>query len=486
MNRIVSILFLLFFTTSLFAHEAPVPKGHQIKVKLTNYPENKLVLGFHYGNKQFVKDTVELAADGYFHFDADTLLPCGVYLLVLIPDNSFIQMLVPETDQEFTVTTDAKDNVAKMQVKGSKENELFYGYLKYLNERRPIADSLKNQITELHGTSPQDSIRLSNEINQVDQEVKDYQNKLLKEHPDNLATKVVRAAIEPTVPDFEGDPVDVQKRKYYYYRDHYFDNIDLADGCMLYSPVLYSKLDQYVNKITPQHPDSICKAIDVVVDKIKDAPDTYKYYLIHFLNYFAKSKVVGMDGVYVHIAKTYYCTGKAPWANEEDLEKICDNADRLEPILIGKTAPNLTVKDQKNQPISLWDVDADYTVLFFWAPDCSHCKKAAPHMVEFAKKFKDRGVKIFNICTAVGEEANDCWEGVKEKEFSDFYFINTWDPYIQSKYKTLYDIRSTPQIFILDREHEILMKRIGAEQIEEVMEQVMQFQKDKKAKESGN
>jgi hypothetical protein len=73
---------------------------------------------------------------------------------------------------------------------------------------------------------------------------------------------------------------------------------------------------------------------------------------------------------------------------------------------------------------------------------------------------------------------------VEEKGFTDFLFLNTYDPYIQSRYKTLYDVRVTPQIFILDRKHEILMKRIGAEELSKVMEQVMQFQEDKKKKDN--
>lgn len=101
-------------------------------------------------------------------------------------------------------------------------------------------------------------------------------------------------------------------------------------------------------------------------------------------------------------------------------------------------------------------------------------------MVEFANKFKDRGVKIFAVCTAVSDKGPECWKSAEEKGFSDILFLNTYDPYIQSRYKTLYDVKSTPQIFILDRKHEILMKRIGAEQLPEVMEEVMRFQEEKK------
>jgi thiol-disulfide isomerase/thioredoxin len=127
-------------------------------------------------------------------------------------------------------------------------------------------------------------------------------------------------------------------------------------------------------------------------------------------------------------------------------------------------------------------------VLFFWAPDCGHCKKAAPFMIEFAQKYKDKGVKVFAVCTAVAKtieekDGPECWKGVEEKGFTDDLFMNLVDPLLRSKYKTLYDVQSTPQIFILNREHKILMKRIGAEQlVGNVMDEVMKAEEEKKKK----
>lgn len=470
--------FLLLFFLVCFHWAAVAQKGHNIRVKLDNYTEKELILGFHYGEKQYVKDTAFVDGEGYFVFKADTLLPAGVYLLVQKPDNNFIQLMVPQEDEQFTVQTDVKDVVGKMKVRGSEDNELFYNYLQQLAKFRPEADTLRAQIGRLKN-QPKDSLSLAQKLNDIDKQVKKFQQELIAKHPKTMSAKIVKASIEPEPPEFTGTEKEVQTKRYYYYRNHYFDNLDVSDPALLRSPVLHSKIDQYVTKVTPQHPDSVNVAIDLVLEKMKNSQENFKYYLIHFLNYYAKSNIVGFDACYVHVAKAYYCKGLAPWSKKEDLDKICDNAARLEPILIGKIAPNITVKDRNNQPMSLWDVQADYTVLFFWDPECSHCKKAAPFMVEFARKFKDRGVKIFAVCTAVGEKSGDCWKSAEEKEFSDNLFLNTYDPYLQSRFKTLYDIRSTPQIFILDRTHEILMKRIGAEELSKVMEQVMQFQKEK-------
>jgi thiol-disulfide isomerase/thioredoxin len=477
-----SALFAVLFLTTYALH---AQKGYNIRVKLDNYDQKELVLGFHYGDKQYVKDTVEVGSDGYFTFKADTLLPCGVYLLVLKPDNAFIQLLLTEVDQDFSMQTDAKDAVNKIKLKGSDENKVFYEYLTFLNTMRVEADTIKAKLARTNG-SQADSLRLIQESGELDKQVRKYQSDLISKHPTTLTAKIIKSSIEPEVPAFEGaDAKEIQLKKYYWYRAHYFDNVDIADPCLLRSPVLHPKVDNYINKVVPQHPDSINIALDVLIEKLKGSQETYKFYLIHYLNAFAKSTIVGMDACYVHLAQRYYCNGGAPWVKQEDLEKICDNARRLEPILIGKIAPNIVVKDRNDKPAALWDVDADFTVLYFWAPDCSHCKKSAPHMVEFANKFKDRGVKVFAVCTAVTDKGPDCWKEIEDKGFSDFLFLNHYDPYIQSRYKTLYDVQSTPQIFVLDRKHEILMKRIGAEKLGEIMEDIIRFHEEKKGPKGG-
>jgi Domain of unknown function (DUF4369) len=166
-----------FFVTLLFVFASfgalLAQKGHNIRLKLDNYEAKSVTLGFHYGEKQYVKDTAALGADGFFTFKADTLLPSGVYLFVLKPDNNFIQVLLPAGDQDLTMTTDAKAPVDKMKVKGSDENETFYNYLGFLNKKRPEADTLRAQLARVKSNKA-DSVSIANQINDIDKQVKKY------------------------------------------------------------------------------------------------------------------------------------------------------------------------------------------------------------------------------------------------------------------------------------------------------------------------
>ena len=170
-------------------------------------------------------------------------------------------------------------------------------------------------------------------MDDLNKAVKAYQKNITDNHSNTLTAALVKSGMDIPMPEFTGTAEEIQRQKYHFYKAHYFDNINLEDERLVRSPILFQRIDYYLNKLTVQVPDSINKSVDYILEKTKPAEDTYKYYLAHFLNIYAGSNIVGMDAVYVHIAEKYYATGQAPWTDEEQLKKIVDNAKTLKPIL---------------------------------------------------------------------------------------------------------------------------------------------------------
>lgn len=484
MTRILTFFALILIPTLAFSDSKV---GYQIKVKVDGIEAKEAYLGYYFGDKQYLKDTAYLESDGRFYFEGNEPLLPGMYMVVLPPDNKFFQILIEEgaDNQWFTMETKGPDFSGNMKIEGSADNERFYDYLNYLASKRPEADELRKKI---EGESDEKKkAKLEGKLEAMDEAVISYQDNILKSHPKSMTAAIIKANQPLDVPKFEGTKEEADRMGFYWLREHWFDHIDLSDERMVRTPFLFPKVSHYVEKMAVQHPDSLIVAIDNVLEKAKPAEETFKFYLIHFLNTYAKSKLVGMDAVYVHIGKKYYCENNlAPWTDEEQLEKICTNVKKLEPLLIGEIAPDIEMQTQKGEKMKLHDFNSPYTVLFFWAYDCGHCKKSMPDMVQFAKDYKDKGVSIFSVCTSLVvrddegnfsmEEVDKCWDTIEEREMN--LFFNTVDPYHRSRYKTVYDIRSTPQVYVLDENKKILSKRIGADQLPKVLDHILKVGKN--------
>lgn len=451
--------------------------GTDIKFQIDNYDQDSLLIGYYYGQRQLVLDTLLSSEEGTFRMKHDTLLPGGVYLCIFKPTNTYLEFMLNRIEpQQFEVYINM-DSLSRPVFSGSKDNIAFYEYLQYLQSQRDkmtvlgtLKDSLSNQL--------QATDDIEKEIEKLNEEVLSFQNKFVSDHPEYVSSKLIKSNFNFDIPEFEGDENTVKLRRFHYYRDHYFDFIDLADPDMLRTPVLEQRIMNYKDKLTVQSPDSISKSIDYILKKLEPSKESYRYFLSSFINEYAKSKIVGFDAVYVHLALNYYGKGKAPWIDGENLSEIIENAKKLEPILIGKKAPDITVYKEDGSPVTLSEIESKFTVLLFWASDCGHCKKSMPEIISFYNKYKDQGVTMLAVCTKHREKAKDCWEFIKQREGME-QFINCNDEFHKSGFRNKYNVESTPQIFILDKDKNIVVKRIGSEQLDEVLQELIMLEDQK-------
>ncbi len=477
--RAVVLLFVLAVTAqSVLAQAAKkAPKanstGYEIQVSVDGFEGAELYLANYFLDKQYIVDTAEYV-NGKAIFRDTGRLKEGMYLLVLPPDNDYAQLLI-DGDQTFSVRTKLGDLTGAMQVAGSEENERFFAYLHLLDTFRPQADSLRkvaqdSTLTQTERDAAQDRVEA------IDERVIAEQTRVKTTAPRSILASLLRSFEEPEMPAFTGSDEEIQRLQYLFYKDHYFDNVALGDPRSIRSTFLDTKVSYYLDKLVVPTPDSINKEVDMLLAAMAPAPETFRAYVSKFLNQYAASKIVGQDAVYAHLGEKYYMDAAVtPWIDSTTREKIADNVTRLKPLLIGERAPELTTFKQDGSSVHLQDLDAAYTVLFFFDPECGVCKKQTPTLIEFAQAYADKGVKVMSVCTRLGKEGDTCWPYVAEKDGMAEAIINTNDPYHRSKFKVSYDITSTPQIYVLDRDKRIVSKRIAAEQLAEVIDRLREM-----------
>lgn len=449
------LLSLLILSASVYSQS-----GHSIKVNIDGYEEDVLYLAYHYGDKQYVKDTAHRQSDDSFVFQGSDPLDPGSYMLVMPPENQSFEFLIDKNEQHFELSMEKARPLETVRLTySSGENKLFFEYLQFLASMRKKAEALQGENSETSKTK----------LDNLNAEVRSYQEKLISQNPKSLTAAIVKAYLPLDYPEMEGTEDEIQTSQWRYAQQHFFDNIDLADTRLLRTSLLFDKVNYFIEKLQIQQPDTVSLAIDEVLTQMAPSEENYKYYVIHFLNKYAKSKIIGMDAVYVHMVENYYAGGKAPWTEPEQLQKILDNAARLKPLLLGKTAPNVSLQNRSGLKFNLHDVEATYTVLYFWRYDCDQCKKTTPGLREFYEEYKNQGVKIVAICTKPANELEGCWNYVDEQKLNGW--IQASNANGQTMATAAYDIRSTPQIYLLDKDKKIISKRLTAYQLAEVLEQ---------------
>lgn len=463
-NFLVALTILI--TSALSAQES-----YQLDFNVKGLSDGDVFLANYYGSGQYYRDTA-VVKDGAFSFIGEKPLKEGMYSIV--KDNGRLFDIFVDA-QKFSMATDTVDLIKNMIITNSPENKLFYEYMNYLSSQQTAMKELKTkkEVAE----KKKEIEELDKSIEELDQSVDDYRKSFFKKHKESFTAQFLQAMEFPVIPEspkLKDGSVD-SLFPYRYTKAHYFDHIDFNDERFLNSPAYHQKLVYYISKLTPQIPDSINAAADFLLNKASN-PEIFRYTLSYITSTYEKSEYIGMDAVFVHMARNYYLNGKADWISEAQLKKVKERADALEPLLIGKKAPNIIVKDtaQKNY-LQLYDVKAKYTVVYIWSPECGHCKKSTPVLQKMYDKYKKDGLKVF----AVGNDfENEKWiEFIKKNKLE---FINGSDGgEFTSNFRHLYDVYSTPQTYLLDEDKNIIVKKIEVEELDKLLDQLI---KDDKAK----
>ena len=446
----------------------PEQQGYEIKVQINGLKNSQLYLGFHYGNKQFIKDTIQLDENGQGTFKGKESLQQGIYL-VITPKKKYFEILAGE-DQHFSLKTNVNNFVNTLEFQGSEINQAFNEYQKFMMKQNQKSSALKKKLKAAE--SSKDSAELKERLSELDKHVKNKWGRIISEYPNSLLAAIIKGMKNVEVPDFNVSESTENKdslrweKRYQFHKNHYFDHVDLSDSRLVRTPILHRKIDHYFNNILVQKPDSIIPEVNRIVSKTRGSDETFQYVVRYLLNHYQQSNIMGMDEVFVHIADKYYLSGEADWVDSTMLSNLRDRVNKIKPNIIGKTAPELKLITSSGEYASLHDVESKYTLLYFWEPTCSHCKKLTPKIQDLYQDYSSDKLEVFAVYTQTDRE-----EWIKYLNNKNLNWINTYDPKYISNFRNKYDVYSTPTVYLLDEDKTIIAKRLGFESLKKMLEQ---------------
>ncbi len=463
-NCLLSLGFLFF---AIGCIQTAVGQGsYHIEFSVRNLHDSVCYLVLYTGDKTYLIDTAGVR-DGRFTFEGSNDLDKGMYLLAGQSKNKYLDFIVNEASR-FRIETDTSDWIGHIRVKGSNENQLFFDYISYLQNKRKQVDSLSRLASDSSNNGQKDSFL--EQIRSIDREVTNHQKELAGKHKDTFFGIFLQASLEPEAMNAikQNSESSERERLIRDYKKHYWDNFNLTDERLLHSPLFHPRIERYMEELVIPVPDSISREIDSVLAQVSGYPAVYEYLLWYFTLKYERSRIMGQDAVFVHMVNHYFKTGKADFLNETIRQNVIKRSDILEPLLIGRPAPLMILLDTNDIPVSLYSLETDFTIVYFWDTDCSFCLRETPRLKQFYDENKDTlDLEIYAVCIDTSMTA---W-----KKYIAGYKLN-WvnvNAYLSltPDFHDLYDVHSSPVMYLLDRRKNIIAKNILTDQIMEILNQ---------------
>ncbi|MDR0763742.1 MAG: DUF5106 domain-containing protein [Bacteroidales bacterium] len=455
-------------------------KPFQLTVKMKNYPDSLnhvLLLGRYYGGNQYITDTIKYnPKTNHYTVSADSPKEGGLYLLITA-DRRYAELII-DKDQQYIVEAEYPDLLTSIKFIGSPENQLYQDFAKDgttdMKKLQKLNAEYKRIVEE---TLPYDSVeaeKIKKEVTEIYKEMDGKKDQFMKDHPEHLMSILFRAQKEIDVPAAPEEIPDSLKQEwqYEYYKNHYFDNFDLCDDRVIRTPLFHQRLVDFCDKVLKmQLPDTVKFTLERLVEKTRCAPELFKYVVWYTVDKYQRSEIIGHDAIWVHLAKRYYLTGDAFWASQGIVENFKKRIERIEPLLIGNvppefSCPDTTIETPNERWVSVFSSKRNYTVVIFWSITCGHCKRALPKWHELYKeKGQELGIDVIAICK---DSDIPAWKKyIKDYNLEDWTNLNGKTATLD--YNDKWDIQSTPVIYILDRNHRIVTKRIDPDVAEPII-----------------
>lgn len=423
MKKVLSAIIYIFLLT------LPLSLSSQVKIdiKIDNQEDTMFYLIKYVSDKTYsIIDSTNISSKKKT-FSSPTNYEEGIYMLADSRQQPIIEILMGK-DQTFSLRIkDLMDN-STYKVKGSDETAAYFKVVSKTVHSNLQIEALQHEMKHY----PKNKAK----IDSVEKALYEYQESMLSKESNSFLNTYIKCIEKIQVPD---DIKDVKSKKEAYIKKHYFDDIPLCDSRLLNSRLLKNKLDNYYdNYIFTSDSDEIIEKTDFLLAKVSDCHDVRDYILWNLYSRYFNPENIKHEKVFIHLADEYFAKLNIANLTENIRKEIVKRSDVMKNIIIGSTAPSFTYLDENDSIVSLDDISSNNIALFFYKPDCQKCIKDKRVLGLIENRRND--FKIVSI--DVSKEEND------------------------KKLVPLYDISTSPSIFLLNKNKKIIAKGIKAEEVE--------------------
>lgn len=240
-----------------------------------------------------------------------------------------------------------------------------------------------------------------------------------------------------------------------YVLKHYWDAFDFADTAYVDKPdVTEQAFVDYLALLAYSPEEKGVASVSSLMDKARADSSMYAYF--------------------AGLAERYLDDPNSPYRNEElyipVLENIIawDGADELHKLRPqsqlrmamknrpGNPAADFTFTLRDGKKMRLYDIRAEYTLLYINNPDCPACRQitAGLNGSELVRMLLDAGK--LKIAAVYPDEDLDAWR----RHYDDIpaTWLNGYDEDFEIRNDDVYSLRAIPTLYLLDRDKKVIVK----------------------------
>ena len=418
--------------------------------RVSGLPGPKILLYELYGDRVNLIDSVMTDGDGTFEFVFAPERSKGLYRLAMgvstIPgdhENHRQRFDLIWDGSTVVFETSYATPVDSMNIILSQENELYYRYLRRMREYERMINALNAALVE-YPSGDSFYRRLERQHRRVQNRRSNFVDNMVKRNNGTIFASIARFRRLPRV----GPPTDGQQIEEL--RGSFFREGQFADSVLLHTDLIPRSIMRYLSLYTNpslsdhDQQEELILATDVIMRHAMANEAVYYFVLEYLIN--------GFDSMEMDLV-TEHLTGRYLLGNicfEEGM--LLDQAESVEADKLeeGDAVPGFSFRALDGRMVRLSEIDAEYTLLFFWGSWCHFCHDVMDELYEVYREYRDADSTFFEVVAIGIEDYEQDW--LDEIERGGFDWINyssfkRWDCPVASDYNLI----GTPTMLLLDR-----------------------------------
>lgn len=263
--------------------------------------------------------------------------------------------------------------------------------------------------------------------------------------------------LRPEIPQMMTDP----ELRAAYFVNHYWDDYSLADTAFIHSDETEQLYADFIAALQYVDTAEVRSALQTMMQRMEADSTAFAHFCRLNEKYlYDPNSPMRNEDYYIPVLEHMLASPRLT-----ETEKLRP-ADRLKQALKnrpGMTAPDFTYVTPKGGTGRMRGIKADYTLLFFYDPDCTNCQEfermlsGMPFFLDIQKK------GILRVLAIYPDDDENEWL-LKSSQMPEGWIVG-WNKQGDIRRRTLYEIRATPTLYLLDKQKKVILKDATLDQI---------------------